>query len=353
MRTIRPDSATPLAIRRLCAVAAAAAVATYGLRAHAGGGAATDAYDGISDAAVDVHALADVYLQGNIEAPTTHQALIRAYDPRADEPALGALRLTVARRPGEHRLWGFRLDADVGDLADAYLRFDPAQAAYPGLSRALSYIEQAFVTFVVPVGRGMAIDAGKVGTPVGLEENEAQANWSYSRSLLFLLGEPSYHAGLRATYEASKTLALSAFWFNGWDANVLAGNGMRTFAGAASWTPTERLDVSAVYMAGPERAPTHLSSPALGFRNELDASGQYALNERVTVAATGDYGRDAAQGGVSWWGVGGYVRAAVVRGLGATVRAEHYADTDGFTSGTRQKLAEVTATLELRESSDP
>jgi len=198
------------------------------------------------------------------------------------------------------------------------------------------------------VGRGLEVDAGKFETPVGLEDNEALDNWNYSRSLLYLLAEPSYHAGLRLTYPVTSTLSASTFWVNGWDANVLGGNGMRAFAAAVSWRPVASLEVVADYMGGPERAPTRLSAPTLSFRNELDAYARCRVTDRVTVASTVDYGRDAASGGVSWWGIGAYARVQVVPWLAGSLRGEHYDDSDGFTSGAKQRLEEVTATVELR-----
>jgi hypothetical protein len=313
--------------------------------AEAGGGAATDAYDDIHPAVVDIHGMADVYLQANLNDPVSGLSQLRAFDNEADLPALGMARLTLAHKP---ELVGFRLDVGVGDIPNAFLRFDPAAASHPELSRALSYVEQAFVTAVLPLGRGLQVDVGKFGTPIGLEDNEALTNWNYSRSLLYLLAEPSYHSGLRLTYAFTSQLAVSLFWLNGWDTNVLAGNEMRTLSAAASWDPTPKLEVVAAYMAGPERAPTRLSDPTLGFRNELDAYARYELTRRLAFACTTDYGRDAANGGVSWWGIGGYTRVEILDGLAGSLRAEHYVDEDGFTSGTKQRLAEVTATLEFR-----
>jgi len=328
--------------------AAAALVGAFGLAASrpalAGGGAATDAYDGVRrDRWLDVHGLLDVYVQHDFDEPASREVQLRAFDGRSDAPALNLLRVTVAHAPD----WlGFRLDAGVGELPDAYLTFDPEATDHPDLARALSYVEQGFVTAVVPVGRGVAVDVGKFGTPVGLEDNETLANWNYSRSLLFLLAEPSYHTGLRATYEVSDSLAVSAFWVNGWDTNVLDGDGMRSFAGAVSWRPADGLELVADYMGGLERAVTHLDDPTLTFRHELDAYAVFALRSWLSFAVTGDYGHDARDGGAEWWGVGGYVRGVFLPWLAGTVRAEHFDDVDGFMTGTPQRIAEGTATLE-------
>jgi hypothetical protein len=309
--------------------------------AWAGGGAATDAYGDIREHVLfDLHALADVYFQH--EEPRGGAVQLRAFDVRTDQPALNLLRMTVAHRPD----WlGFRIDAGVGDLPDVFLRYDPAASRYPGLSRGLSYLEQAFVTAVIPAGRGVSVDVGKFGTPVGLEDNESPANWNYSRGLLFTLAEPTYHTGVRATAPVTDELALSAFWLNGWNTNILSGNGMRSFAAAATWE-TRNVDVVLVYAGGLERAPTRLSDPTLTFRHELDASMIYALRSWLSFAATADYGLDASSGGVSWWGVGGYARCRILPWLAGVVRGEHFADPEGFTTATAQRVAEGTVTAE-------
>lgn len=323
------------------AAASALMVALAPVPARAGGGAATDTYDDVREhAALDVHALADLYVQHEESAGGALQ--LRAFDARSDQLAVNLLRATLAHRPG---VLGFRIDAGIGDLPDAFQRYDPAATAHPGLTRGLSYLEQGFVTLVVPAGPGVAIDAGKFATPVGLEDNETPPNWNYSRSLLFTLAEPTYHTGLRATARATRELAFSAFWLNGWNTNVFGGNGMRSFAVAATWSgPT--FDVELVYAGGLERAPTRLSDPTLALRHELDASIVYELRSWLSFAATTDYALDASSGGVSWWGIGGYARWRPLPWLAAVLRGEHFADPQGFTTGTPQRIAEATVTAE-------
>jgi hypothetical protein len=313
--------------------------------ARAGGTA--DAYRGIAEnAPVDAHGLVDLYAQTRLDTPSRAPAY-RAFDPTVDGPALGFARVTVAHRPDA---LGFRIDAGAGDTADAYLRSDPAASFSPALARVLSYLEQAFVSASLAPGGVVSLDLGKFGTPVGFEDNESLEAWNYSRSLLFTLGEPTYHTGLRATYRATDRLALSVFWLNGWNTNVVAGNGMRSFAVAATWRPKEAIETTLVYAGGLERAPTRLDDPSLAFRHELSGEVVYTLADRVSLAATSDCGVDAAGGGATFWGVGGYIRARGPSWFSATLRGEHFADPDGFASGKRQWLAAATATLEARGS---
>ena len=49
----------------------------------------------------------------------------------------------------------------------------------------LQYLKEVYASVLAPVGKGLEIDAGKFVTPMGAEVIESDANWNYSRSLLF------------------------------------------------------------------------------------------------------------------------------------------------------------------------
>jgi hypothetical protein len=310
--------------------------------AHAVGGAAADAYDDITaGAAVDAHGLLDVYGLHNFDAPASKRNELRAVDVY-DQPArLGYLRLTLAHRP--ERV-GFRVDAGFGDTAKYFERQDPAVESHPDLARAASYFGQAFVTARIPAESAVAIDVGRFGTPMGLEDNEAWQNWSYSRSLLYTWAEPTQHTGVRVSCAVTDALALSAVWDNGWNAVFFDGSDMRTGALAATWRATEALILSVTDMLGPERALT--GPPTYSFRNLLDAFAVYEASDHLSLAFTGDYGFDGARGGVSWYGAAGAARLRASPWLAAVLRAEVFDDASGFTTGTTQVVAEGTATLE-------
>jgi hypothetical protein len=302
-----------------------------------------DAYGDIDPIRMlDFHALLDIYVQHDFDDPPDNTVSLRAYDVRSDQLGLEALRVTLAHHPGR---FGFRIDAGVGDTAEGFQRIDPEQSDHPQLAQALSYIQQAFVTVVAPVGEGIAVDAGKFTTPVGLEENETYQNWNYSWSLLYTLPEPTYHSGLRATYKTQK-VTVQALWVNGWDTNFYDGNGMQSFGVALAWRPSDRVEIVVADVAGPERAPQLLTSPTLTFRNALDAYFTYAIDGTLSVAASTDYGYDQRDGGVSWLGVAGYLRARIRPWLAAALRIERLEDDNGYLTGRAQNLWEVTTTVE-------
>ena len=311
--------------------------------ARASGGAATDAYEDIAPGGLDVHGLLDVYAIHNFNDPASRLNQLREFDFR-DRASLEVLRVTLAVRP---RPIGFRLDAGVGNTADVFEQQDPAAASHPRLARATSFVGQAFVTAVLPFERPVEVDVGKFGTPVGLEDNESLPNWNYSRSLLYSWAEPTLHTGVRATCQVANTVAASLFWVNGWNAGVVDGSGMRTFAAAATWKPADQIEVAVVDMAGLEHPPTELTAP-LSFRNILDAYVVLEPWSGVSFALTADLGNDRAGGGVHWWGTAWYARLQTSRSFAATLRGELLSDPDGFVTGTRQSVAALTTTAEAR-----
>jgi hypothetical protein len=313
--------------------------------AFAGGGAATDAYDDIGEStALDLHGLMDVYAIHNFDDPVSGTNQLREFDFR-DRASLSYARLTLAARP--HPL-GYRVDVGAGNTADVFEQQDPARSQHPTYARVSSFIGQAFVTAVLPFARPVELDAGKFSTPVGMEDNETITNWNYSRSFLFSWAEPTLHTGLRATIRLSDRLAVSLFWVNGWDAGLVDGSGMRTFAGAATWKPFEGLDVAVADMAGLERPPTDLTAP-LSFRNLFDGTVVFSPDGLASFAFTTDVGNDRAGGGVRWWGAAWYARLQSARGFAVTLRGEYFSDPDGFVTGTGQTLAGLTTTVEARQ----
>jgi hypothetical protein len=329
--------------REACVLALAIVYAREGV-AHAGGGAADDAYQGIDeDAAVDVHAFLDIYATRRLGAESQSDLQYRAFEVHAGPPALNLFRVTAAHEPG---LFGFRVDAAFGDTANAYRDADPDSKDDPDLARALSYVAQAFVTVRIPVGNGLSIDAGKYNTPMGLEDNESWTCMNHSRSLLFTLAEPTYHSGLRATYEPAEGFAISTFWVNGWNTNVLDGNGMRSFAGAATWHPMKTLTLSAAFMAGPERTQVDPTRAGFRLRQLTGVNASWDPTSRITLATSFDYGLEAEHGTQAFWGVAGYGRVRMLPWLSLAARVETFVDGGGVATGTEQHVAEGTLTLD-------
>ena len=106
---------------------------------------------------------------------------------------------------------GFRLDLTGGPASALVNALEPGEAGY------LQTFQQAYVSYLAPVGSGLQIDAGKFVTPAGAETIETRDNWNYSRSFLFALAIPYYHMGVRTAYRVNASMVsvemFSTFFF--------------------------------------------------------------------------------------------------------------------------------------------
>ena len=234
---------------------------------------------------------------------------------------------------------GFRLELATGGTADM-INSGPESARL---------FQQAYLTFIVPVGAGLTVDAGKFFTHMGYETVKAKDNFNYSRSLLFAWPIPYYHTGVRASYPLADNLTGSLIFSNGWNGST--ANTGKTFGARIAYTPVARSGAIVNWLGGPQESDTVSSE----FRHVFEALATVKVSDRVTLAM-----RRCLRHGtpptatVAWGGVAVYGRYALSESSALSLRGEIYKDTDGFTTGLVQDLSEVTVTYEkiLFSSSD-
>ncbi|HET9960160.1 MAG TPA: porin [Polyangiaceae bacterium] len=275
------------------------------------------------------------------------------------------------------------------------LRFGPTAqtlaAACPDLdtcdadsSLGLSYVKQAFVSFK-PGGSesSVTLDLGKFDTPYGVEVAESQFNVNYTRGILYWLGQPAYHTGLRVGVDASRNLNLKFLAVNGWNRTV-DNNAGKTFGLQGTYrlprapgAVEDMLTISVGYLVGPEHGDSKTIVCQPGQRFDLSANPQTgcvtdsrSTTEQTVVVDRGeantkglrhfldlavvasptsalkllfnasfavDNDRELADTSKftssSWFGVMGGARYALSDAFGLAGRIEYYADPDGVTSG--------------------
>ena len=244
-------------------------------------------------------------------------------------------------KPGEG---GFRIDLVAGSSI-------PRVSSSVGLLQGQDIdLQQAFVSWIAPLGSGLRLDAGKFVTHFGYEVIEGYDGYNdnASRSLLFGFTIPFVHTGLKATYAFSDQLAGMFEICNGWDV-ARDNNSSKSIGLQVTWTPTKAVSIYGNFMTGPERANVN-SDP----RNLVNVVAQWKLSD-VTV-----FGLDAVYGSekgavtpgetASWSGIAGYARLGTSDAFALCLRAEYFDDSDGARTGVSQKLKEVTLTPELRLS---
>lgn len=283
----------------------------------------------------------------NFDRPPSGQNLFRAFDTDHDVFSLDAAELVVQRpvaKPGEV---GFRVDLTLGAVARVAAARGLFRDPVTGKSQDID-LQQAFVSYVIPLGRGLRLDVGKFVTPAGAEVIEGYDGYDdeLSRSLLFTLAIPFTHTGLRLSYPFNDKLSATFVLMNGWD-NVLDNNAAKSFGLSLAILPTEKWSIYVTYLAGPER-----DHDDADFRHLADLVVVYRPTPRLSFALNGDYGFDAnaiAPGhSAQWVGAAAYARVQLTGRFALALRGEAFWDLDGFRTGQVERLLEATLTSEVK-----
>ncbi len=287
---------------------------------------------------VEVSGIVDGYYGYNFNHPEDNFNLGRNFDFRHNSFNLNLAKITFEKKNEVKDPLGFRLDVGFGPTMDW------VHAADPTGGEVVKHIQQAYLSYVAPVGSGLTLDFGKFVTVHGAEVIETKDNFNYSRSLLFSYAIPYYHTGLRAKYSFNEKVAVTGLLVNGWD-NFTDNNGGKTLGVSVSLAPTKRLSIVQNYMAGPEQPDDNRN-----WRHLSDTTVTYLASDKLTLMGNFDYGKETLSNGLSghWRGFAGYLRYAFTSKLAFAPRFEIFDDHDGFRTGLRQRLKEVTLTQELK-----
>ena len=245
-------------------------------------------------------------------------------------------------KPGEA---GFRVDLVAGSSI-------PRVSSSFGLLRGQDVdLQQAFVSWIAPVGSGLRFDAGKFVTHFAYEVIEGYDGWNDNATHSFIFGyaTPYTHTGLKASYTFSDQLAGMLEICNGWDV-ARDNNSSKSIGAQITWTPSKAVSVNGNFMTGPERANVN-SDP----RTTFNVVAQWKLSDLTVFTLDAIYGSE--KGAVtpgetaSWSGVAGYARLGMSDALALCFRAEYFKDAHGARTGTVQKLKALTVTPEYKVSS--
>jgi len=280
---------------------------------------------------VTIGGFVDTYFSWNFARPQSHTNRLRNFDITENQFVVSAAEVDFQKTASPI---GFRIDASLGSASDVI---------HSGSSESLKFVQQAYLTAVLPIGAGLTVDAGKFVTHMGFETIKAKDNFNYSRSFLFAWAIPYYHLGLRASYPLRDNLAITLHLLNGW--NNVAVNSGKTFGTTVSFAPTPSLSLVANWIGGPEQ-PDSVGSD---FRHVFEGILTFQATDRLALGVDGMYGTESSPGGtVTWKGVALYGRYGLSANSFLSARAEVYSDPQGYTTALAQDLKEVTLTYEYR-----
>jgi hypothetical protein len=263
---------------------------------------------------------------------------LRNFDINHNNFSLNYVELAVFKTPTDKSRAGFRMDFGAGDTANLVNSFEPGGKEY------LKYVQQAYVSYLVPAGKGLSIDFGKFVTPAGAEVIESKDNFNYSRGLLFALAIPYYHMGARIGYAVNDKVSLTGYLVNGWN-SVIDNNSAKTVGGSVNYKPNAKTGLIVNYLVGKEQN----AGADGGTRNLIDVVASYAANGKTSLLFNYDYGHESAtSGAVAWQGIAVGVKYQATPEWAFSPRYEYYHDGDAFTTGVDQNLQEVTLTGEYK-----
>jgi len=215
-------------------------------------------------------------------------------------------------------------------------------ASDPGTLNFAQYLKEAYFSYLAPVGKGLQIDVGKFVTPAGAEVIESNANWNYTRSVLFYYAIPYYHYGARAKYAFNDKVSLTGYLVNGWN-NVVDSNSGKTAGFTLAWNPNKKFGLAQTFLAGPEEAASSdLGGSNSTFRQLWDTVITMSPTSKLSFMINGDYGRGdrytnpltaLTTSPVSWYGAAGYVKYAINSKYTLAGRYEYFNDPEGFMTG--------------------
>jgi hypothetical protein len=288
--------------------------------------------------------LIDGYVNDNTNhpagAPLGAYNQLQNFDIINGQPELSLIKLTVDKSDS---LFGFHFDVGTGQTMRLIHSFDPAVSDH----KALRYFEQMYLIAKPKNMRGTEIDFGTFVTSAGAEVIESNANWNYSRSLLFAWALPYYHFGVRVSTPVREGWTVGFQLVNPW--NETDGGHRFTNVGLTSAVVKGPYSWYVNYYVGPNN-PVVAGLPSGGLRHLLDTTLLVNANDRLSFYLNGDYGRnnDPIGGHATWGGVAAAARFQATKRFALTGRGEFFKDAEGFSTGTAQDLGEITATGEFK-----
>jgi Putative beta-barrel porin-2, OmpL-like. bbp2 len=274
--------------------------------------------------------------------PENHLWRSRTTSNRFNEFAPNMGFINVRKDATADSRWGMELGAQGGyDSKDfAFLPNEPKV----GGADTLRHLQRANVSYLAPVGRGLAIQAGLFNSLIGYESLYTKDNSNYTRSWI-ADNTPYMMFGVNARYQVNDRLSVAGFIINGYF-HLSHPNDQPSYGTQVAYKPMGQVTVTETLYAGPDQSKTsfefwrfYLNSIVEWKRDEFLLALSYDIGTESIANQTGAP-RTFVMGGnlVGRWQIN--------RPLAVALRPEFYWDRNGRWTGNEQFVKAVTTTLE-------
>ena len=189
----------------------------------------------------------------NFNNPNTNVNQLRIFDSQANSFVPQVAQFMVERPATAGSAMdrvGFRARVNFG----AQSRFSRARTNYqPGTADNELDVHELYAEYIVPIGNGLKIQAGKINTLIGLEVINSWENPNFSRSFTFGLAQAFTETGIRFTYPFTSWATAAVGLVNGWD-NIEDNNRGKTVTWNLALTPHEKFGVTFYGSYGAEQS---------------------------------------------------------------------------------------------------
>lgn len=291
----------------------------------------------------------------NLNHPSNRITNFRGFDNRESTISISN---AVASLAWEKAAVSGKITAQAGLTPNTYYLAEPASPGTSSTGAAdatttWKYLQEAWIGYRAPIGRGVLFQAGIFLSPIGVENMPIKDNWNWSRSNLFF-GLPFYHAGIKATYELSRRWTAELMICNGWN-DIVDNNRQKSVDLSTTYKASDTLSFHFLYFGGVER-PTG-APEGEPWRHLFDAFATWDATKTLSFILHADAGFEKNTFGTSdWAAVAGYIRVKLSGQFFIAARAdyfwEHVASNSSGTASALfwpgKRVASETLTLDFR-----
>jgi len=280
----------------------------------------------------------------NLNDPIPPLNQFRIFDFNDNEPQVDVAQLVVQHPVSNPGQFGFRVNFIVGaGIPEVTASYGMFRNNETGKGQPYDLLE-FYLSYIVPVGKGLRLDLGKFVSPFGYEVvgGYNDFNENFSRGFIFGYGLPFTQTGLKASYALTKRISGMLLLTNGCDA-VKALNGSVTVAGILAVTTSRTTQITVNYLHGPQQPNNGHDQRAV-----YEIVGTWQLLPPLQLAmdalyADEDHGAKNGSDAI-WKGLAGYATYSFTKKFSLVFRGEVFADPSGARTGTAQTLQEFTLT---------
>ena len=199
-------------------------------------------------------------------------------------------------------------------------------------------IPELYVSYDLPLGKGLRLDAGKMVSHLGSEVIGGYDGYNdeFSRGFIFGYAVPFTYTGVKATYAFNGRITGMVVLVNGWDEFQRYNHGY-SWGSQITVNPTKSTTLYFNFIHGPERPKDIRDQRSVG-----EIVGSWKATPRLNLGFDAVYGHE--ENAISpghdaiWKGLAGYAKYGFTRRFFLAFRGEVFNDGGGTRTGVNQTL---------------